>query len=199
MLERPLTVDDLDGVRPPDRWELVDGEIVAVPWSGSRASRIGGRVYVKLAIDGERNGHGIAYPADAGFVLFADRRTVRGPDAAFVVKERAGYGPECLVALRRLVRFARKFESRGECGWPEEQAGSHQAFEEVARGRDRPGPLCGDHYARRPGDGQPQTGRLAPPVSIVDHQQIRIHRQREQDRCTPTRIERGIQGRKRRR
>lgn len=88
-IERRLTVDDLHRVKLPEWWELVDGEVVALSPSGNRASRIGGRVYGKLLVDGEHAGHGIAYPADAGFVLFPDRRTVRGPDAAFIVKERA--------------------------------------------------------------------------------------------------------------
>lgn len=83
-LERRLTVDDLDGMRLPDRWELVDGEAIVLSPSGNRASRIGGRAYAKLYFGSELAGHGIAYPADAGFVLFPDRRTVRGPDAAFV-------------------------------------------------------------------------------------------------------------------
>jgi Uma2 family endonuclease len=88
-IERRLTVDDLRGVALPDRWELVDGEVIPLSPSGNRSSRIGGRMYGKLLVDGEQAGYGTAYPADAGFVLFPDRRTVRGPDAAFVVKERA--------------------------------------------------------------------------------------------------------------
>lgn len=88
-VEQRLTVDDLRGVSLPEWWELIDGEVIALSPAGNRASRIGSRAFRVLAEQGEDRGYGVAYAADAGFVLFPDRRTVRGPDAAFVVKERA--------------------------------------------------------------------------------------------------------------
>jgi Uma2 family endonuclease len=84
----PLTVDDLDGRDLPERWELVEGRIVEVAAAGGRSSRTGGRAYSALLEQGERRGLGWAYPADAGFVLFPDRRTMRSPDAAFIRIER---------------------------------------------------------------------------------------------------------------
>lgn len=85
--DKPLTVDDLAGRDLPERWELVNGELVEVAPSGGWSSWIGGRCYMLLLEHGERRGLGWAFPADTGFVLFSDRRTLRAPKAAFVRRE----------------------------------------------------------------------------------------------------------------
>ena len=84
-----LTVDDLEGRDLPAHWELVEGRLIELAPAGNRSSRIGGRSYRVLAEQGEGRGLGVASPAGAGFVLFPDRGTVRSPDAAFVLAERA--------------------------------------------------------------------------------------------------------------
>jgi Uma2 family endonuclease len=48
---------------------------------------------------GEERGLGWAYPADAGFILFADRQTVRSPDAACVRLERLAAEAEGFVPI----------------------------------------------------------------------------------------------------
>ena len=60
-------------------------------WSG----RVGGRLDGHLLVAGKSTGLGYAFPADTGFVLFADRQTMRAPNAAFVLRERLpSAGPE---------------------------------------------------------------------------------------------------------
>lgn len=91
---RRITIDDLPGLTLPEHWELVRGEIVAMTPAGGRPSRIGGRVYALFVEHGEKRGLGWAFPAETGFVLFDDRRTVRSPDAAFIVRDRLAAVPE---------------------------------------------------------------------------------------------------------
>jgi len=83
-----VTIDELDTLDLPEWWELVEGRVIEMAASGGRSSRTGGRAYAALLEQGERLGLGWAFPADAGFVLFPDRRTMRSPDAAFVLIER---------------------------------------------------------------------------------------------------------------
>lgn len=85
---RSLSVDDLADLVLPEHWEMVNGEVVAVNPSSGRSARIGGRIYALFLRHGEELGFGLAYPAEAGFLLFEDRQTVRSPDAAFIVRDR---------------------------------------------------------------------------------------------------------------
>jgi Uma2 family endonuclease len=72
-----------------NRYELVDGELIAVAPSFARHGRIAGRVVVSLGSHVESRGLGAVLVADAGFVLRRGPDTVRAPDAAFVRKGRA--------------------------------------------------------------------------------------------------------------
>ena len=90
-----LTVDGLEGLDLPESWELVQGRVIELSPTGAWSGRVGGRFYGHLLVAGESTGLGYAFPADTGFVLFADRRTMRAPDAAFVLRERLpSAGPE---------------------------------------------------------------------------------------------------------
>jgi len=83
------TVEDLEREGPPEgRWELIDGELVELSPAGRTASRVATWIgHLLLAIVAPRR-LGEVYSADAGFVLFPDRRIVRVPDVAFVRAER---------------------------------------------------------------------------------------------------------------
>lgn len=95
---RLMTIQEFETSPLPGQWELIDGEPIAVTPSTGRSSRIGGRLYSRLADFVEPTGMGWAFPADAGFILFGDRAIVRSPDAAYVrrarlVEEPAGFVP----------------------------------------------------------------------------------------------------------
>ena len=96
---RALTIDDLAEADLPEHWELVNGELVALSPSSGRSARIGGRIYALFLRHGEEPGLGLAYPAEAGFLLFGDRQTLRSPDAAFVVRDRLEREPEGFVPM----------------------------------------------------------------------------------------------------
>jgi Uma2 family endonuclease len=69
-------------------WELIDGEPVAMTPSSDRSGWIAGEMFARLR-DHVRAGElGRVFPPKTGFVLFADRATVRSPDAAFVRGDR---------------------------------------------------------------------------------------------------------------
>lgn len=99
VISRVLTVDDLAEAALPEHWELVNGEIVALSPSSGKSARIGGRIYALFLRHGEEPGLGFAYPAEAGFLLFDDRQTLRSPDAAFVVRDRLPTEPEGSVPV----------------------------------------------------------------------------------------------------
>ncbi len=80
-------------------WELVDGELIELTPAAGKSSRIGGRLYARLADHVEPNEFGWAFPAETGFILFADRTTVRSPDAAVVRRDRLAEPPDSFVPL----------------------------------------------------------------------------------------------------
>jgi Uma2 family endonuclease len=84
-----ITAEDL--LRMPDdglRYELVRGQLIAMPPAGNihgdRTMRLGWR----LAQHVESNGLGVVYAAETGFKLTSNPDTVRGADIAFVSKRR---------------------------------------------------------------------------------------------------------------
>ncbi len=90
-----FTVEDLEGRDLPEWWELVEGRVVELSPTGAWSGRVSVRFFQHLFDAGESKGLGYAFPADVGFVLFPDRRTMRSPDAAFVLRERLpSAGPE---------------------------------------------------------------------------------------------------------
>ncbi len=96
---RTQSIEELADVVLPEHWEMVNGEVVALNPSSGRSARIGGRVYALFLRHGEEAGLGWAYPADAGFLLFEDRQTVRSPDAAFIVRDRLASEAEGFVPI----------------------------------------------------------------------------------------------------
>ena len=86
---RPLTVNEFAEEHREGRWELIDGEPVEMTPSSDESSWIAGEMFWS-PVEPTWQSHpiGRAFPADAGFVIFADRDTVRAPDVAFVRMER---------------------------------------------------------------------------------------------------------------
>jgi Uma2 family endonuclease len=80
-------------------WELVDGEPVGLTPAAGRSSWIAGRLFAQLERYADAHKLGWVFPADAGFVLFEDRATVRSPDAAFVRGDRLAEPPDSFVPL----------------------------------------------------------------------------------------------------
>jgi Uma2 family endonuclease len=85
---RPLTIPEFQAEAREGLWELIDGEPIAVTPSSDRSSWIATEVAYYIRVYLHDNPIGRVFGADAGFILFADRNTVRAPDAAFVRLER---------------------------------------------------------------------------------------------------------------
>lgn len=95
-----LTVDDLTTIELPDRWELIEGELVELSPTTARSSRISGRLYRLVTEYGEDTGLGWVYNSEAGFVLTENRRTLRSPDVSFVRGDRLeDPDPEAYISL----------------------------------------------------------------------------------------------------
>jgi Uma2 family endonuclease len=77
--------------KPPEarRGELVKGEFIAMSPAGFHHGRIAMKIGTFLNVYVMENGLGEVYAAETGFLLSRDPDTVRAPDAAFVVAERA--------------------------------------------------------------------------------------------------------------
>ncbi len=85
---RLITVDEFASLQRDGLWELLEGEPVAVTPSADRSGWIAGEIFGLIRAHVRATNAGWAFPAETGFVLFADRATVRSPDAAFVRRER---------------------------------------------------------------------------------------------------------------
>jgi Uma2 family endonuclease len=89
-----LTADDL--LRMPDdgkRRELVVGKLREMPPSGHEHGRVAMRFSGPLSVFVEENDLGAVYAAETGFLLAQDPDTIRGPDMAFVTRERVAAVP----------------------------------------------------------------------------------------------------------
>src|SRR6185503_12857780 len=85
-----VTADQL--LEMPDdglRRELVRGEVRVMTPAGSQHGRIAAQILVRLSVYVAERGLGTVYAAETGFKLASDPDTVRGPDVAFVTRERA--------------------------------------------------------------------------------------------------------------
>jgi Uma2 family endonuclease len=84
-----VTADQLLGL-PDDgkRRELVAGELREMPPSGHEHGRVTMRLSGPLSVFVEEHDLGAVYAAETGFLLAQNPDTVRGPDVAFVSKER---------------------------------------------------------------------------------------------------------------
>lgn len=69
------------------RHELVRGELRVMSLPGARHGRLAARIVVLLDTHASRTGCGVVF-GELGFLLSRDPDTVRGPDAAFISRER---------------------------------------------------------------------------------------------------------------
>lgn len=84
-----LTAEDLPYVMPRDeRCELVAGELIREPLPGEAHGTVAATITGRLFLFLREHRLGRLYAAETGFVLARDPDTVRGPDAAFVSRER---------------------------------------------------------------------------------------------------------------
>ena len=96
---RSLTITEFAEKYREGRWELVDGEPVEMTPSSDESSWIAGEIFGHLWNYLRNHSIGRAFPADAGFVIFADHDTVRAPDVAFVRIERLPALSRTFVAI----------------------------------------------------------------------------------------------------
>lgn len=96
---RRVTIDEFAKMPVEGIWELIDGEPIELSPAAGRSSWVGGRLFSRLERHVEANGIGWAFPAEAGFILFDDRQTVRSPDAAVVLRDRLTAPPDSFVPL----------------------------------------------------------------------------------------------------
>jgi Uma2 family endonuclease len=83
-----MTADELPHVYIPDkRVELVKGVLVVRELPGLRHARVAAELTFRLGVHVRAAALGHVY-AEAGFKLASDPDTVRGPDIAFITKER---------------------------------------------------------------------------------------------------------------
>ncbi|HUH13913.1 MAG TPA: Uma2 family endonuclease [Longimicrobiales bacterium] len=100
--ERPLTLEEFETLPGDDGWrsELVRGWLVREPPAGFEHGAIAARIIARLGSFVERHGLGAVLSSETGFVLAEHPATVRGPDAAFVGRERL---PENPLGFARLA------------------------------------------------------------------------------------------------
>jgi len=91
---RLMTADELLMLRE-DGWqyELRRGELIRMDSASEGHGSLEVRAIVRLGSYVEANRLGRVYAGDTGFRLFSNPDTVRGPDVAFVARERLATGP----------------------------------------------------------------------------------------------------------
>ena len=89
-----LTAEDLAQIRLPDkRTELVHGRLLVREPPSTEHGRIQANLAYFVTDHVRRNGLGIVFGQDTGFRIATRPDTVRGPDLAFVSRERAAELP----------------------------------------------------------------------------------------------------------
>lgn len=102
---------------PGKKVELLRGVLLVQELPSARHSLIAGRLYRRLSEFADDQGLGAVFPQDAGFKIQTEPDTVRGPDAAFVARERLeqvparGYLP---LAPDLVAEVVSPGDSRGE-------------------------------------------------------------------------------------
>jgi len=90
-----MTAEDLFLIPSDDnKYELVNGALVRMPPAGAIHGKLSARIARILEEYVDTNGLGTVCGADTGFILRRNPDIVRGPDAAFVAKERIPPGGE---------------------------------------------------------------------------------------------------------
>lgn len=127
---RTLTVAEFETSHFDGLWELIDGEPMPVTPAAGSSSFIASRLGYHLNSYVNEHPIGYVFSSDAGFILFADRATVRSPDVAFVSRARLPHIPETFIPLApdlavevisptdRLVHVRAKVEMYLEAGVP---------------------------------------------------------------------------------
>ena len=95
---KPVTVEEFAAMdlSAPGRYDLIDGEVVALSPTGEEHGAAGGWLAVLIGSHARRTGAGRVYVAEAGFEVVPGQ--VVCPDVAFVAAER-------LAAVRDRSRF----------------------------------------------------------------------------------------------
>jgi Uma2 family endonuclease len=89
-----LTAEDLEQIRLPDkRTELVHGRLVVRELPSTEHGRIQANLAYFITDHVRRNALGVVFGQDTGFRIASKPDTVRGPDVAFVSRERAAEIP----------------------------------------------------------------------------------------------------------
>ena len=89
-----LTAEDLEQIRLPDkRTELVHGRLVVREPPSTEHGRIQANLAYFITDHVRRNELGVVFGQDTGFRITSKPDTVRGPDLAFVSRERAAALP----------------------------------------------------------------------------------------------------------
>ena len=92
LITQPTQTYTIDGffALPDDgqHHELVKGVLLTMPLTGIEHSRISSRLYTKLSGFADQHQLGEVYGGDAGFIINAAEKTVRGPNVSFIDKKR---------------------------------------------------------------------------------------------------------------
>lgn len=87
-----ISVAEFEATCVDERVELIDGELIPMSPAAEESSSIGWKIGYLLGLHVVPRKLGRLYNAEAGFVLFPDRATVRVPDVAFVRADRVPQG-----------------------------------------------------------------------------------------------------------
>ncbi|MBL8129067.1 MAG: Uma2 family endonuclease, partial [Chloroflexia bacterium] len=92
MVATRTTVAEFEAIAGDDRVELIDGVIVPMPPASDWPTSVTATITILLGMHVRPRMLGRVYSAEAGFVLFPERETVRVPDVAFVRADRMPQG-----------------------------------------------------------------------------------------------------------
>jgi Uma2 family endonuclease len=93
-----LTVEEFASTSLEGMWELIDGDLVETGFSAGFSGWIAGQIFARLHEHVPRT-LGWVFMSGAGFILFADRATVRSPDAAVVLRDRLPGLPDGFIPM----------------------------------------------------------------------------------------------------
>lgn len=92
MVATRITVDQFEAIYGDERVELIDGVVVPMPPASDWPTSVTATITILLGMHVRPRKLGRVYSAEAGFVIFPNRETVRVPDVAFVRTERMPQG-----------------------------------------------------------------------------------------------------------
>ena len=92
MVSARLSVNEFETTCGDDRVELIDGDVISMSPASDESSSVSATIVYLVSAHVRPRKLGRVYNAEAGFVLFPDRATVRVPDVAFVRADRMPQG-----------------------------------------------------------------------------------------------------------